>query len=42
MERLEKYLIKNGPKMPRTSVRYAIERFPKPDRKRLLEATRAN
>jgi 3-methyladenine DNA glycosylase AlkD len=41
MERLEKYLIEHGPKMPRTCVRYAIERFPKPDRKRLLEVTRA-
>lgn len=41
MERLERFLIKNGPKVPRTSVRYAIERFPKNERKRLLEVTRA-
>lgn len=41
MNRLERFLLKNGPRMPRTSVRYAIERFPKDERKRLLEATRA-
>ena len=41
MERLERYLIENGPKVPRTTVRYAIERFPKARRKQLLEATRA-
>lgn len=40
MERLKNFLLKNGPKIPRTSVRYAIERFPKNERKRLLEATR--
>jgi len=40
MERLKKFLLKHGPKIPRTSVRYAIERFPKDERKRLLEATR--
>jgi 3-methyladenine DNA glycosylase AlkD len=39
-KRLEKFLLKNGPKMPRTSVRYAIERFPKDKRKSLLEATK--
>ncbi len=40
MERLKKFLLKHGPKIPRTTVRYAIERFPKNERKRLLEATR--
>jgi 3-methyladenine DNA glycosylase AlkD len=40
MKRLERFLLDNGPKIPRTSVRYAIERFSKADRKRLLEATR--
>jgi len=40
MERLEKFLLKHGPKIPRTSLRYAIERFPKDERKRILEATR--
>ena len=41
MERLERFLLKNGPRIPRTTVRYAIERFPKSQRKRILEATRA-
>lgn len=40
MKRLERFLLKNGPKIPRTTVRYAIERFPKDERTRLLEATR--
>jgi len=40
MARLEKYLLAKGPKIPRTTVRYAIERFPKEKRKRLLNATR--
>ena len=40
MERLEQFLLKNGPKIPRTTVRYAIERFPKARRKELLEATK--
>lgn len=40
MKRLERFLRKNGPRIPRTTVRYAIERFPKDQRKRLLEATR--
>jgi 3-methyladenine DNA glycosylase AlkD len=39
-KRLEKFLLANGPRVPRTTVRYAIERFPKDERKRLLEATR--
>lgn len=41
MKRLEKFLLKNGPKIPRTTVRYAIERFPEDQRKQLLEATRS-
>jgi 3-methyladenine DNA glycosylase AlkD len=39
-KRLEKFLLKNGPRIPRTTVRYAIERFPKDERRRLMEATR--
>ncbi len=39
-DRLEIFLLENGPRIPRTSVRYAIERFPKDARKRLLEQTR--
>jgi len=39
-KRLESFLVKNGPRMPRTTVRYAIERFPKEKRRRLLEVTR--
>lgn len=39
-KRLERFLLDNGPDIPRTTVRYAIERFGKADRKRLLEATR--
>ena len=34
--RLKDYLTKNITKMPRTSLRYAIERFPEPERKRFL------
>jgi len=39
-DRLEAYLLDKGPLLPRTTLRYAIEKFPKEDRKRLLEATR--
>jgi 3-methyladenine DNA glycosylase AlkD len=39
-DRLKKFLLKHGPKIPRTTVRYAIERFPKEERKQLLQATR--
>jgi 3-methyladenine DNA glycosylase AlkD len=35
--RLKDYLIKNITKMPRTALRYAIERFPEPERKRFLQ-----
>jgi len=38
--RLERYLRANGPSIPRTTVRYAIERFPASKRRRLLEITR--
>jgi len=41
MPRLERFLKDEGPRMPRTTVRYAIERFPKEKRKVLLETTRA-
>jgi 3-methyladenine DNA glycosylase AlkD len=40
MPRLERFLRAEGPRMPRTTVRYAIERFPSPKRTLLLEATR--
>jgi 3-methyladenine DNA glycosylase AlkD len=39
--RLENYLRANGPSIPRTTLRYAIERFPPARRRDLLEATRA-
>lgn len=38
--RLERYLLKHGPAVPRTTVRYAIERFPEVKRRRILERTR--
>lgn len=38
--RLERYLRDNGPAMPRTSLRYAIEHFPPARRRELLQATR--
>jgi 3-methyladenine DNA glycosylase AlkD len=37
--RLEAYLRANGPRIPRTTVRYAIERFPPGQRAALLAAT---
>jgi 3-methyladenine DNA glycosylase AlkD len=39
-DRLERYLRANGPSIPRTTVRYAIERFSIVKRRTLLEATR--
>lgn len=39
--RLERFLRTHGPRIPRTTVRYAIEHFPPARRKRLLEATRS-
>jgi 3-methyladenine DNA glycosylase AlkD len=40
MPRLEKFLLKHGPAIPRTTLRYAIERFPEARRQELLLATR--
>jgi 3-methyladenine DNA glycosylase AlkD len=38
--RLESYLLEQGPRVPRTTLRYAIEKFPKEDRKRIMAATK--
>jgi 3-methyladenine DNA glycosylase AlkD len=38
--RLERYLRSEGARIPRTTVRYAIERFPDAKRRALLEATK--
>jgi 3-methyladenine DNA glycosylase AlkD len=38
--RLERYLRNNGPRIPRTTLRYAIERFPVRKRAELLRVTR--
>jgi 3-methyladenine DNA glycosylase AlkD len=40
MGRLERFLRRHGPAIPRTTLRYAIERFPEPKRKAILLATR--
>jgi 3-methyladenine DNA glycosylase AlkD len=40
--RLESFLLKHGPKIPRTTLRYAIERFPPEKRKTLLEDTKGS
>jgi 3-methyladenine DNA glycosylase AlkD len=40
MERLEKFLLERGPAIPRTTLRYAIERFPLDKKKQLLTKTR--
>ncbi len=40
MERLARFLLRHGPSIPRTSLRYAIERFPAERRRQLLAATR--
>jgi 3-methyladenine DNA glycosylase AlkD len=40
MPRLERYLRANGRSIPRTTLRYAIERFPEKKRRDLLAATR--
>lgn len=42
MPRLERYLRRRGPVMPRTTVRYALEKFPPAMRRQLLDATRRN
>jgi 3-methyladenine DNA glycosylase AlkD len=40
MARLEKFLLAHGPAIPRTTLRYAIERFPEARRRELLLRTR--
>jgi 3-methyladenine DNA glycosylase AlkD len=40
VKRLEAYLLANGPVIPRTTLRYAIERFSEARRRRLLNSTR--
>jgi 3-methyladenine DNA glycosylase AlkD len=37
--RLERFLLAQGPRLPRTALRYAIERFPPTRRHRLLSQT---
>lgn len=39
-DELEAYLLEQGPRLPRTTLRYAIEKFPKEDRKRIMEVTK--
>jgi 3-methyladenine DNA glycosylase AlkD len=39
-QRLERYLLDNGPRIPRTTLRYAIERFQPAERRQLLEVTK--
>jgi len=38
--RLEAFLMRHGPRIPRTTLRYAVERFPEAKRRRLLQATK--
>ena len=40
LHRLESFLLAHGPRIPRTALRYAIERFPEAQRKNLLTQTR--
>jgi 3-methyladenine DNA glycosylase AlkD len=40
MARLRRFLLANGPRIPRTALRYSIERFSPRDRAQLLAATR--
>jgi len=42
MKRLERFLLKHGENIPRTTLRYAIERFPEKKRKDILVITRKN
>ncbi len=39
--RLESFLLTHGPRIPRTALRYAIERFPETKRKKILAQTKA-
>jgi len=39
-KRLERYLLRYGAVIPRTAIRYAIERFPETQRRRILQITR--
>lgn len=39
--RLETFLLEQGSRTPRTTLRYAVEKFPKEDRKRIMAATKA-
>jgi 3-methyladenine DNA glycosylase AlkD len=41
MPRLKRFVLRHGPAIPRTALRYAIERFPSKERAGLLEATRS-
>lgn len=41
MPRLEKFLLRKRSRIPRTTLRYAIERFPEARRRQLLEKTRS-
>jgi 3-methyladenine DNA glycosylase AlkD len=41
-ERLRRFLLKEGPALPRTSLRYAIEHFSAAERKELMNATRGS
>lgn len=40
MRRLEVFLLEHGPAIPRTTLRYAIERYPEKKRRTLLQKTR--
>ena len=39
MPRLERYLVANGARIPRTTLRYAIERIAEPRRREILTLT---
>jgi len=39
--RLESYLLERGPRIPRTALRYAIEKFPAAKRKEILQRTKS-